>query len=263
MPLPPPAAAPRAAPAGVFDDSDDGLDEDDVRRELSADAALSRALEAALARGSHVQPATLSHYEFAIARFAAVLERLHGPLRGLFRATPVVALAAYSLPELAAAATARMLDICLASVQHKPDSQLQHLSAALHYFTVVQDCAALNPFATTAVKWKRAALAASMRKLAGGRTHAPGISSDGLRRVVSWLVSAHPGDAARAPGGMSRAGPARAAREQFVFLQTTSVQTRLLLTFSCVGALAVRLRVSVAAATWGRTGVGRRWCVRL
>ena len=50
-----------------------------------------------------------------------MLVTLHG-LRGT-HSPGIVELARYSLPDLCAAASARMLDICLASVQHKPDSQ--------------------------------------------------------------------------------------------------------------------------------------------
>ena len=158
-----------------------------------------------LKNGSHVRPQTLANYRAAVGHFERVLVDTLGPLRGVCAATGVVRLAAYSLHELSAAAVARMLNICLSSASLKPDGLLSVLSSALNYFSVVQGCEQLNPFKSAAVKWKKATLSATMRKFAGGRTHAPGISSDGLRRVVSWLVSAHPGDTTRAPGGLSHA----------------------------------------------------------
>lgn len=201
----------------VFDDdSAVSVDANEIARELSVDESLSRILADALTNGSHIRPQTLAQYRAAVASFERVLVDAHGPLRGMCPVTGVVRLALYSLSELSAAAIARMLGICLSSPTLKPDGQLTSLSSALNHFSVRQECESLNPFKTSAVKWKKAALSATMRKFSGGRTHAPGISSDGLRRVVSWLVSAHPGDAARAPGGMShaslRASPRASAR---------------------------------------------------
>ena len=158
-----------------------------------------------LTNGSHLRPQTLAHYRSAFALFEGVLVDMHGPLRSSCATTGVVRLANYSLSELCSAAVARMLAICLSTASLKPDGQLALLSSALNYYSVRQECEPLNPFKTAAVKWKKAALSATLRKLSGGRTHAPGISSDGLRRVVSWLVSADPGDATRPPGGMSHA----------------------------------------------------------
>ena len=190
----------------VFDDDSAVLvDANEIARELSVDELLSRNLADALKNGSHIRPQTLAQYRAAVASFERVLVDAHGPLRGTCPVTGVVRLALYSLSELCAAAIARILCICLSSPTLKPDGQLTSLSSALNHISVRQECEALNPFKTSAVKWKKAALSATMRKFSGGRTHAPGISSDGLRRVVSWLVSAHPGDAARAPGGMSHA----------------------------------------------------------
>ena len=111
----------------VFDDVDDFPAAVDVDREFASDASLARQLEDALTNGSHLQPATLLQYQASLQQFASVLVTLHGPLRGM-RSPGIVELARYSLPELCAAASARMLDICLASVQHKPDSQRERES---------------------------------------------------------------------------------------------------------------------------------------
>jgi len=158
-----------------------------------------------LESGVHIVPQTLLQYEKAIRSYAKVLDRLNGPRGGSGGAGGVVNLSSYSLQEHCDATNARMLDICLASVQLKPDTQLSALSAALNFFTVRQGCAELNPFKTTAVKWKKATLSATMRRIGGGRKHAPGISSDGLRRLISWLMSARPAEGTRAAGGMSHA----------------------------------------------------------